>query len=102
MDVLVYGAGHLILNTQHCSPIFSLTFASTIHAFTEPARRRRAYRASNVLLAYEIMQYLKNKRRGANGYAAIKLDMSKAYDRVEWPFSLEKMVLKMGFDNAWT
>jgi hypothetical protein len=48
------------------------------------------------------MQYVKNKRRGANGYAAIKLDMSKAYDRVEWPFSLEKMVLKMGFDNAWT
>jgi hypothetical protein len=58
--------------------------------------------AHNVLLAYETMQYLKNKRRGANGYAVIKLDMSKAYDRVEWPFSLEKMVLKMGFDNAWT
>jgi hypothetical protein len=34
----VYSAAHLILNTQHCSPVFSLTFASTIRAFTEPVR----------------------------------------------------------------
>uniref|UniRef100_A0A0A8XR28 Reverse transcriptase domain-containing protein n=1 Tax=Arundo donax TaxID=35708 RepID=A0A0A8XR28_ARUDO len=40
----------------------------------------------NVLLAYELSHHLQNKRRGADRYAAIKLDMSKAYDRVEWPF----------------
>jgi hypothetical protein len=37
----------------------------------------------NILLAYECTHYMKNKRSGRDGYAAIKLDMSKAYDRVE-------------------
>jgi hypothetical protein len=37
----------------------------------------------NVLLAYELTHYLKNKRSVSNGVSAIKLDTSKAYDRVE-------------------
>ena len=31
---------------------------------------------------------------------ALKLDISKAYDRVEWVF-LEKILLKMGFQDTW-
>jgi hypothetical protein len=50
----------------------------------------------NVLLAYELTHYLKNKRSGENGVAAIKLDMSKAYDQVEWGF-LHGMMIKLGF-----
>ena len=54
----------------------------------------------NVLLAYELTHYLKNKRSGTNGVAAIKLDTSKAYDRVEWGF-LYSMMIKLGFRQQW-
>ena len=52
----------------------------------------------NVLVAYELTHYLKQRRRGKEGVAAIKLDMSKAYDRVEWIF-LKKMMEKLGFSE---
>ena len=31
---------------------------------------------------------------------AVKLDISKAYDRVEWPF-LQGIMQKLGFDPRW-
>jgi len=52
----------------------------------------------NILIAYELTHFLLNKREGNMGYAAIKLDMSKAYDRVESCF-LAQMMKKMGFDS---
>ena len=50
----------------------------------------------NVLVTFETLHYLKRKTQGNTGYMALKIDMSKAYDRVEWSF-LEKMMLHLGF-----
>jgi hypothetical protein len=53
-----------------------------------------------LLIAYEMTHHLLNKRKGGTSYAAIKLDMIKAYDRVEWLF-LKDMMIKMGFERRW-
>jgi len=54
----------------------------------------------NVLVVYEIMHFLKQKRGGSDSFMAAKLDMSKAFDRVEWIF-VEKVMRKMGFNEDW-
>ncbi|CAL5340398.1 unnamed protein product [Camellia sinensis] len=51
---------------------------------------------NNALVAFEVFHFLKNKRAGKDGCMALKLDMSKAYDRVEWPF-INQMMLLLGF-----
>ena len=50
----------------------------------------------NVLIAHETRLYLKEKRTGKMGYMALKLDMRKVYDRVEWVY-LEMIMEKMSF-----
>ena len=54
----------------------------------------------NVLLAYELTHFLQTKSSSRDSYAAVKLYMSKAYDRVEWSF-LRRMMLKLGFSEQW-
>ncbi len=54
----------------------------------------------NILIAFEVMHYLNTKRQGKTAHMAAKLDMSKAYDRVEWNY-LQAVMLKMGFESRW-
>jgi hypothetical protein len=49
-------------------------------------------------VAYESIHAIKNKRKGATGTCAVKLDMHKSYDRFEWIF-LENMMRKLGFHD---
>ncbi|KAL8157814.1 hypothetical protein AgCh_002506 [Apium graveolens] len=56
--------------------------------------------SDNIMVSFEIMHYLKRRKFGKEGYMALKLDMSKAYDRIEWSF-LQAMLRKMGFSDWW-
>lgn len=61
------------------------------------ARRLITY---NILVAQEMFHALRTNPSCQNKYVAIKTDMSKAYDRVEWSF-LETLMEKMGFAHQW-
>ena len=54
----------------------------------------------NILVAFEVMHYLEHKKEGKESYMAIKLDMSKAYNKVKWVF-VENVMKKLGFQEKW-
>ncbi|WOH14642.1 hypothetical protein DCAR_0934162 [Daucus carota subsp. sativus] len=56
--------------------------------------------SDNALVAFEINHYIRRKTQGKYGYPGLKIDISKAYDRLEWNF-LEGMLGKYGFHQMW-
>lgn len=54
----------------------------------------------NLAIAHEIFHALKRKNRRGRDSVALKVDMSKAYDRVEWEF-LKNVLLAYGFDQCY-
>jgi hypothetical protein len=54
----------------------------------------------NILVAFETLHHMHQQRNGKSGSVALKLDMSKAYDRVEWKY-LERVMQQMGFHEKW-
>jgi hypothetical protein len=56
--------------------------------------------SDNILATYETLHTMQTRLRGKKGYMAVKIDMSKAYDKVEWGF-LEAVMRRLGFAPLW-
>lgn len=54
----------------------------------------------NVMVAYELLHSMKSRQKRSIGSIALKLDMLKAYDRIECQF-LEYMIRRMEFKEKW-
>jgi hypothetical protein len=54
----------------------------------------------NAMAAIELVHYMKAKTRGKRGDVALKLDISKAYDRIDWEY-LRDIMSTMGFSQKW-
>ncbi|KAH9784956.1 reverse transcriptase domain-containing protein [Citrus sinensis] len=54
----------------------------------------------NIIIGYECLHKIRHCKGKKSGLVALKLDISKAYDRVEWLF-LEHVMLKLGFARTW-
>lgn len=57
--------------------------------------------SDNVLITHKLLYYLKNSEANINCSMAVKTDMSKAYDRLEWDF-IRIVLERLGFDTIWT
>lgn len=54
----------------------------------------------NAMVAFEINHYMRRHTQGNKGMAALKIDISKAYDRLEWNF-IRNMMERFGFNGIW-
>ena len=54
----------------------------------------------NIIMAHEVYYSLNSRKRQARSYMALKTDITKAYDRLEWKF-LEETMKHMGFNSTW-
>ncbi|XP_062019524.1 uncharacterized protein LOC133736108 [Rosa rugosa] len=56
--------------------------------------------SDNTLVANEAAHFMHKLRYQEEGFFSLKLDISKAYDRLEWSF-ISAMLTKLGFDPSW-
>ena len=56
--------------------------------------------SDNILVAFETLHCMNNHKSSKTGYMTIKLDISKAYDRVG-SIVLEEVMRKLGFNKRW-
>lgn len=83
-----------------CNAIYKI-LSKTLAIISEEQSAFIARRSimDNVLIALKITHYLKCKQSDRRGELALKVDINKAYDRVDWGY-LEAVMRKMGFNDS--
>ncbi|KAL0884467.1 hypothetical protein Bca101_008448 [Brassica carinata] len=81
--------------TRRLKPLLPSLISNTQSAFVTG----RAI-SDNVLITHETLHYLRTSEAKKYCSMAVKTDMSKAYDRIEWSFVREVLTL-LGFDPQW-
>ncbi|KAL8117764.1 hypothetical protein AgCh_015597 [Apium graveolens] len=66
----------------------------------QPAFVQNRSITDNVLVAFELIHHMSLKNHGVIGEVALKLDISKAYDRVSWSY-LRQRLITMGLYETW-
>jgi hypothetical protein len=91
---------------QHCIKIISKILANRLKAtlpkIISPLQSAFVPKRNiqdNTILAHELLRSFKAKR-GKCGFLFLKIDMEKAFDRMEWSFLLAIME-KLGFSHTW-
>lgn len=83
------------LLTRRLQPLLPLLISDHQSAFV----KGRSI-SDNVLITHEILHYLQQSEAKVRCSMAIKTDMSKAYDRIEWSF-LRDVLSRFGFSETW-
>ncbi|KAL0740221.1 hypothetical protein Bca4012_081734 [Brassica carinata] len=83
------------LLTRRLQPLLPILISEHQSAFV----KGRAI-SDNVLITHEILHYLQHSEAKVRCSMAIKTDMSKAYDRIEWGF-LRNVLARFGFHELW-
>ncbi|CAA7042763.1 unnamed protein product [Microthlaspi erraticum] len=81
--------------TSRLQPILPSIISETQTAYV----KGRAI-SDNVLITHEVLHYLKGSRATKHCSMAVKTDMSKAYDRLEWSF-IVAVLERLGFHAKW-
>lgn len=81
--------------SKRLQPLLSILISKHQSAFV-PGRSI----SDNVLITHEMLHFLRTSGAKVHCSMAVKTDMSKAYDRIEWSF-LQVVLARFGFHDMW-